>query len=149
MKIYYKRVVSDKDWHWVAKIEKKIGHRYYQPFALNRLKEYFRRAIVFLIEVSDRPAGYFAYKINKSKNDGEILAMGILSKHRRQGVASRAIKKAFEELKDCKKIIIVVHPGNVPAVNFYLKNGFKISTYKENYFGDKEPRFILCKDNNK
>jgi len=41
-------------------------------------------------------------------------------------------------------IWLITHPLNTPAILLYLKNGFQITGWKDNYYGDSEPRIIFA-----
>ena len=52
------------------------------------------------------------------------------------------MKKLLELVKG-NQVYMITHPKNIAAIILYLKNGFEIASWKENCYGDGEPRLIL------
>lgn len=52
---------------------------------------------------------------------------------------------ALKKMTKYPRIELVVHPHNNPAISLYLSLGFKIESWRDNYFGDGEPRLVLVK----
>ena len=67
--------------------------------------------------------GFLSYKINFKILDIHRLAVNPL--FFRQGIAVKLLRYLEETLKDVKKIIVRTGKGNYPALNLYLKTGFK------------------------
>ena len=69
----------------------------------------------------------------------------VVHTHRRKGIASWAIQNILDNIKNKKTINLVVHPKNTAAILVYLKAGFVVDGWKDNFFGDGEPRLSLVK----
>jgi ribosomal protein S18 acetylase RimI-like enzyme len=82
--------------------------------------------------------------------DGSFHVTGLViePQYQKQGIGRQAMKMILDELKDAKRIELVTHPENAPAIKIYTSFGFKIKERIENYFGDGEPRIRLVKENN-
>ena len=65
----------------------------------------------------------------------EIIKIGIIKSYQRRRYGSFIIK----ELKklDIKKIFLEVSSENVNAINFYVKNGFKVIGLRKGYYKSK------------
>jgi ribosomal protein S18 acetylase RimI-like enzyme len=63
---------------------------------------------------------------------------------RRQGIGHAAMSFLLEKSKNAKRIDLVTHPDNQPALELYSSLGFGVESRRENYFGDGEPRLVLA-----
>jgi ribosomal protein S18 acetylase RimI-like enzyme len=63
---------------------------------------------------------------------------------RRQGIGRAAMSFLLEKSKNAKRIDLVMHPDNQPALQFYSSLGFGVESRRENYFGDGEPCLVLA-----
>lgn len=132
------------DWKLVEKLEKGAESPY---FCLcdgeEGYKKYIKESKVFFIINNKKTAGTISYKINKNKS---ILINGltILPEYRGKGIATNAMKKLLAKLGD-KNLSLVVHPENTPALLIYLRLGFTITGWKDNFFGNGQPRLFLKK----
>jgi ribosomal protein S18 acetylase RimI-like enzyme len=61
-----------------------------------------------------------------------------------QGIGRRAVEFRLDQLKDMKRIYLVTHPHNSRVICMYLSYGFIIESWKDDYFGDGEPRIVLA-----
>lgn len=64
--------------------------------------------------------------------------------HRRKGYAEGAMLHIISKFSEAKRLDLVTHPKNSSAVMLYLKLGFVIESWKDNYYGDGEPRIVLA-----
>ena len=69
----------------------------------------------------------------------------IKPEYQNQGLGSKGMEFLLDRLKNIPKIELVTHPKNNPAIRLYLKFGFEIEGWKDNFYGDGEPRLILAK----
>jgi len=82
----------------------------------------------------------FAYE---HQDDGvEEKQIIVLPKYQGKGFGKVIVKKLLALAKG-NNIYLHTHPKNIVAIILYLKNGFEITSWKENYYGDGEPRLIF------
>ncbi len=110
------------------------------------VKDYLAKSIIFVGYIKDIPISYFAYEF-QGEERVELRSTGVLPEYQNMGVG-RMMLKYFLNLFPDKKIFLITHPKNVFAIILYLKHGFMITGWKENYYGDGEPRLILNRDTN-
>lgn len=142
--ITLRQAIND-DWKILAKLEKSAGSKVFHPLTTEKeIKQYIRNSKVFFIILNGNEIGTVSFE---EKSDDLIYFDGltVLPEQRRKGIASCAIKKVLDDIPKGKKFSLVVHPENTSAIIVYLKMGFVIKEWKENYFGDGESRLYLNK----
>lgn len=136
---------NKEDWKIVKRMEKSAKSKLFHPIEREEeIKEYIAKSKVYIILQKNNPIGTVSYKI---KRDGHIMFNGltVLPKYRNKGIGLAAVKKILRKTGG-RKAELVTHPENTPALIIYLKLGFKLKGWKDNYFGDGEPRVILWKN---
>lgn len=98
---------------------------------------YLKDCEVYILYDKTRPIGFFAFT-----DKGEIKTLVVAPEKQHQGYGKILMGKIFE-LNKKKKIYLVTHPQNSNALVFYLKSGFEIYGWKDNYYGDGQPRLLL------
>lgn len=80
--------------------------------------------------------------------DADIESIVIDKEFRKQGLAKLILEKLEERLKSKKieKIFLEVREGNIPAKNFYIKNGFSKINLRKSYYDDGENAVIMAKE---
>ncbi len=142
------RQVSEQDWEEVRALEKEaasVSPRFFLTYnSEQEMKDYLQKCKVFFVIKDNHPIGTVAYSF---KEPGHIYVDGlaILPKYAGKGYGTEAMKWLLDQIKDAEKINLVVHPHNSGAICIYLKVGFQIVGWKDNYFGDGEPRLELIK----
>lgn len=102
--------------------------------------DFLKGCEIYLTYDKNIPIGLFAYKHNE---DGvEVKQIIVLPKYQGKGLGKAIMKKLLELVKG-NNIYLHTHPKNIAAIILYLKNGFEITTWKENCYGDGEPRLIM------
>lgn len=142
-KIKFKQV-SIEDWKLVEEIEKGAASIFFCPCENEKgYKKYIKESEVFFIMQDGKAIGTISYKAEK---DGTILINGltVLPDYRGKGVATNAMKKLLTDLGD-QNYTLLVHPENTAALLIYLRLGFVITEWKDNYFGNGQPRLYLKK----
>jgi ribosomal protein S18 acetylase RimI-like enzyme len=100
----------------------------------NRIKN-----VVFAV-IRDKPVGMLTYiQRNRKKNDHvvDIFAVYVDSRYRGRGLADRLLKQAIYQIKKNKnisKIALSVVADQTPAVNLYMKHGFRVVGVLEKEF---------------
>ena len=112
----------------------------------DEVREEFKKNIIYLIQNNNKTVGSIEYEI-KSLDHVYISGMVINPKFQGQGIGREALSKILGKLESFKRIDLVTHPDNIPALELYKSFGFVVESRKENYFGDGEPRIILVRNN--
>lgn len=140
------RQATEQDWELVRDLEKAAGSvspRFFLAYNTEQeIKDYLQKCKVFFVVKDNQPIGTVAYT---SKGPGYVSVDGlaILPQYAGKGYGTEAMKWVLDQIKDAEKIDLVVHPHNGGAIRIYLKLGFQIEGWKDNYFGDGEPRLKL------
>lgn len=108
--------------------------------------EEFKNNKIYFIKKEDKIVGSVSYEI-KSSSHAFINGLVVNPEFQKQGIGREALKQILEMLKSFKRIDLVTHPDNTPAIKLYEHFGFVIESKKENYFGDGEPRVVLVRKN--
>lgn len=102
--------------------------------------DFLKDCEVYLAYENKILVGLFAYK--HDKNDIEVKQVIVLPQYQRKGFGKKIVKKLMELVKG-NKVYLHTHPKNTAAIIIYLKNGFEITVWKDNYYGDGEPRLVF------
>lgn len=145
MKISYKEIA---DTALILKLDQAAFCREFDcPFkSEEEVKKYFANSKALLILDGKEPAGYYSYKY-VHPDEAEITGIVVIPSYQGKGIDSMVLKKILSELKNVKKVWLLTHPKNIAALKLYFKFGFVITGWKDNYFGDGEPRLILQSKN--
>jgi len=139
--------VTAKDWDLLAEMEKNAACEMYIPYTTeSEIKNYTEHSKVFFVMRGEEKIGSISYQI-KDDNSVYFDGMTVVPEHRHQGVATAAMKAALEDLTDHQDLNLLVHPRNTAALMVYLKSGFTIKEWRDNAFGDGQPRLFLVKTN--
>ena len=95
--------------------------------------------IKVLILKEDKIIGYLHY--SDIYDRVEINQIEIEETKRNCGKGSLLLKKLTDTVD--KSITLEVRESNIAAINFYKKNGFKISTIRKNYYGNENGYLML------
>ena len=135
--------VSEDDWQTIVSIEKKCETSTFLAYTKEEdSRKYLRNSRVYLIKMGDKAVGTISYE-EKSPDHAYIDSMTILPEFQGKGLSTEAMNWLMPQLKKYKVVDLVTHPKNNPSLRLYLKFGFVISEWKDNYFGDGEPRLHL------
>ena len=105
------------------------------------VKEYLRDSEVYSVSDNGVSIGYFSFNLTSDKTV-ELKSIALLPSYQGKGIGKQMLDKLFELTQGCI-INLVVHPGNTAALISYLKNGFVIKGWKEDYFEDNQPRILM------
>ena len=103
---------------------------------------YLKNAKTYFAYQGSNVVGVFSYY--ESKDNIEIKLFFVLNEHQGKGFGIEMMNKLLE-LTNVKCVWLVVHPKNTVAIITYLKSGFILSEWKNNYYGDGQPRLRLTK----
>ncbi len=102
--------------------------------------DYLQNSEVYVAYEGAKNIGFIAYE-NK-KDSAEIISLAVIPEYQKKGIGKLLLDHVLSALKN-RKIDLVTHPRNTPAIILYLKLGFEIYGLKENYYGDGQPRLLL------
>lgn len=140
---FHKATIDDID-AYLALEQKVIHLKVYSGIAdREEAREELETNEVYLIKNGDVVVGSTEYQIQEP----DCAYMGGLvidSDFQNQGIARKAIEFRLNQLKDMKRIYLTTHPHNSKVIHMYLSYGFIIESWKDDYFGDGEPRIVLA-----
>ncbi|MDD4902625.1 MAG: GNAT family N-acetyltransferase [Patescibacteria group bacterium] len=127
-------------------LEKSVAHlkTYSAIIEKDEVKKEIENNIVYLIKAGDSIVGSIEYKM-EDDDTAYFSGLVVSPDFQGKGIAREAIKQVLEIIGEDKKIHLVTHPDNIPAVKLYLSFGFIIGERKDNYFGDGEPRIVMTR----
>lgn len=105
------------------------------------VKSYLKDCLVYLVCDEKTPIGYFGYE-RTSPYSYDLKSIALLPEYQGKKIGSQMLQKVINLTKG-NVISLVVHPSNTSAILSYFKNGFSISGWKENFFGDGKPRLLM------
>lgn len=101
---------------------------------------YLEKSEIYTAFESGVPIGFFAFENQGEKI--EVKTVVVLPEYQNRGYGKIMMNK-IKELAKTKPVFLVTHPKNINAVLMYLKSGFEIYGWKDNYYGDGQPRLLL------
>lgn len=115
------------------------------PWSENALKEELENEQAFFLVClkDDEVAGYIG--IIDICGECNITNVAVSEKFRNQGVASALIKKAIDDAvgRNSDFITLEVRKTNTPALNLYLKHGFKKVGERKNFYSHPTENAVL------
>ena len=80
-------------------------------------------------------------------DSGTICQICVKNEFKRQGIATKLLQKSIEILKEnnVEFYTLEVRKNNIPAIEFYKKNGFIKVTIKKGYYTDGEDAIYMVK----
>lgn len=84
----------------------------------------------------------------KSVDDVHITDIVVKKSNRRSGIGSCLLQKLIKTAnsENFKSITLEVNENNLPAINLYLKYGFKKVGFRKKYYKHKDNAFIMTKE---
>lgn len=126
----------------IFKIVKKTFNRKFDPPTHNveNVVSYLDGCEIFGVFEKDELIGYLGFKMQN--NTVELKSIAVLPNFQSTGIGKAMMTKLKSEIGQ-KTTWLVVHPQNIGAISSYLKSGFIPSGWKEDFFGDGQPRLIM------
>lgn len=75
----------------------------------------------------------------------EIRKLGVLAEKRRQGIAGQLLRDLLARHPSCRRCLVDVAAGNLPAQAFYQKHGFCQIARRKNYYATGDDALVLEK----
>lgn len=137
---------THKDWQIILELEKsELDNSIYKPITdIEELKKYFFKSVVYKVFQSGKLVGYCGYELRDE--EAEVTALLVLEQYRKRGLGATMLSKLLTDLTSVKRIKVITSPKNSVALRLYLKHGFIIEKWLDNYW-QGEPRLVLYKTN--
>lgn len=103
-------------------------------------------AIYTVVKENDKVVGYGG--MWHVVNEGHITNIAVHKDYRRKGIGNIIVNKLIEiaEEKEMIGLTLEVRKSNIPALELYKKNGFKLEGIRPEYYEDnKEDAYIMWK----
>lgn len=146
-KTSFRRAISS-DWESVQTILWEAidtsGGLYIADTNKEAVLSFIKEAEVYLIIEPKKSIGLIAYTM-ESPEIAHVEELVVRPEYKGKGYGTQAILWLDKKVKNIKKIVLETHPHNTPAICLYLNHDFRIEEWKDNFFGDGEPRIILTK----
>ncbi|HNT29738.1 MAG TPA: GNAT family N-acetyltransferase [bacterium] len=136
---------TSADWEDVLHYETMADSQYYPAYKDKKdIEAYMATSTVFFIVYEGKKVGTVSYQ---KKEDGSVYFNGltVLPECQHKGIATQAMHLLIATLPDTELLTAVVHPCNTPSLLICLKLGFTIKEWRENVFGDGEPRLFVTR----
>ena len=118
-----------------------VLNNYINEFDVSYLKRDNPFLINYVFLVNNIPIGLISYSLIYDRIELEYV--WVKQNFRRKGIASKLIKKMFEE--KVSNITLEVSVSNEGALNLYKKYGFKVASIRNNYYG-KEDAYLMIRE---
>lgn len=84
----------------------------------------------------------------KAVDDVHITDIVVKKSNRQTGIGSKLLEKLIQTAKNknFKAITLEVNEHNLPAINLYLKYGFKNVGFRKKYYSNKNNAIIMTKE---
>ena len=84
----------------------------------------------------------------KAVDDVHITDIVVKKSNRQTGIGSNLLEKLIQTAKsqNFNSITLEVNEHNQPAINLYLKYGFKNVGFRKKYYGNKDNAIIMTKE---
>lgn len=102
---------------------------------------YLKGSETYIYLDNDKAIGFFSFK-DMDSGEVELKSMAVIPEYQGKGIG-RQMMDRYLRLNEGKDLFLVTHPLNGAAIILYLRSGFNIVGWKENYYGDGQPRLIL------
>lgn len=140
------REVREEDLDEVFEIEKLSFREPYPKSLLLIYSKISRETFLVVENCSGKIKGYIIGLIRWNIL-GHIISLAIHPSYRRKGYAKMLISEILRRFKDngVKVVRLEVRVSNKPAINLYLKMGFKIAYTLKNFYLDGEDAYVMFK----
>jgi ribosomal protein S18 acetylase RimI-like enzyme len=114
----------------------------YPARSVQDTKEYLKDCQIFAGYSDQKIVGIIAFVVKA--HEVEVKQLIVNQEFRGRGYGKKLLEFLIH-LQSKKEIALVTHPSNSPAIITYLKSGFFIKKYLDNYYGDGQPRILLIR----
>jgi len=113
------------------------------PWTKRMFEEEIKNGNFYVVKEGERLIGYGGFVI--VMDEGNLVNLAIHPLYRRRGIGTRLLRFLMDRAKGkgVKKIFLEVRRKNIPAISFYLKNGFLKIGERKGYYNNGEDAIIM------
>jgi ribosomal-protein-alanine N-acetyltransferase len=123
------------------------------PWSMGQFKEEFKgvpksRFFLVAVDTENQIIGYAGALVVAPGVEADVLTVGVLPEHRKQGIAS-AFMSELEDWsleKGAPAMMLEVAVENKPAISLYEKLGYSTISTRQNYYGPALDAFVMRKE---
>ncbi len=99
------------------------------------------QALQLVVEDNARLIGFLDAEIESWRKVVKIWDILVDEDHRRQGIGTELMRRAreFATKNSCRALVVETQTTNWPALNFYLKMGFRICGVDDHFYTNRDP----------
>ncbi len=99
-----------------------------KQFEADLFESYIENPTVYIYEKEGRNVGFIEGSIQSWNHTYRIWNFLVLEDYQHQGIGKALMKKSIQHAKSlsCRAMILEVQSCNYPAIQFYMKHGFKL-----------------------
>ena len=129
------RPLSEKDLVFIADEKEKFADGWNYEMLVSSFNT--GRFYGFIAEEEGEKTGFITYSVLVP--DADIESVYVRQESRKKGIAAALMNSAIKDVenKGGKKIFLEVREKNAPAINLYLKFGFKKISTRKKYYGEE------------
>ena len=137
------RAIKKSDLNFIAAEKENFADGWNSDMLLSAYKT--GRFFGFIAKDCEKNSGFITYSVLAP--DADIESVYVKKEIRRRGAADKLLDAAIKDIKEKggKKIFLEVRENNIPAINLYIKHGFKEISVRKKYYGE-ENALVFCKE---
>ena len=127
-------------------IETKIAKKEVDDFLKKHFKSYVKTHDPFekiIAYTNEDIVGLISYSIIYER--AEVNYIVVNKQNRKNKIGSKLLNRALQDIKNhhCQNVSLEVEEDNIPAINLYLKYGFKKQGLRKNYYENKNAILMI------
>ena len=136
------RPVSPDDMDAICELEELCFKDPYPSYFLSQLAE-SNPDTFFVATVAGELVGYAV--VDRWGDHNHFVSIAVHPEHRKRGIGRRLLFALEERVDKRKPLRLEVRKSNMPALEFYLKSGFREIGVSEGYYSDGEDAILMEK----
>lgn len=99
----------------------------------------------FLVAEKEGEIVGFIVSVKEGKEKLRILMLAVDKKFRRRGIGKSLLRELLIKYPEVRKVVLEVRSDNREAINFYMKQKFKIKGKIDNFYSDGSTAYLMEK----
>ncbi|MEN4011162.1 MAG: GNAT family N-acetyltransferase [Chloroflexota bacterium] len=111
------------------------------PYPVDGLPERFNQQTILLAAILQGDiVGYIAVEERAAAGTAWVGHLAVSQRFRRQGIASALVlaSQSWAQRRGLRRMVMVTHSKNAPAIRMALKLGFEFSGYHDQYYANQD-----------